>query len=82
MLPRPFALSIISRKVSRGYQEKDDNHYEGGTEGNAAKAADRVVRVAGTGRGDNDSRDKGCLFGWSVVRHTRGWRVCRKVCLS
>ena len=73
MAPRPFALGIITGQVSRGYQEEDDDDYERGTKGDGAKAADRTVGVAGTGRGDDHGGDEGCLFVWSVVRHIWGW---------
>ena len=79
MLRRPFALGIITWQISRGYQEKDDDDYEGGAEGDGAKAAERAVRVAGTGRSDDDSGDKGSLFGWSVVGHIWGRWECGKV---
>ena len=54
MMPwRPFTLSIITRQISRGYQEKNNDDYEGSTEGDGAKAADCAVGIAGTGWGDN-----------------------------
>ena len=81
MLWRPFALGIITWQISRGYQEKDNNDYEGGAEGDGAKAADRAVRVAGAGRSDDDSGDKGSLFGRSVVGHIWGRWECGKVSL-
>ena len=70
MSRRPFARSIIPRQISRRYQEEDDDYYEGGTESDGTKAADRAVGIAGTGRGDDYGGDEGGLFGWgSAVRH-------------
>lgn len=79
---RPFTLGIIPRQISRGYQEEDNDDYEGSSEGDGEKAADGAVRVAGTGGGDDDGGDEGCLFGWSAIRHIWGRWESRKVRLS
>ena len=68
-VPRPFALGIVTREISGRDEEEDDDDDEGGAEGDGAKAADRAVGVAGTGRSDEDGGDEGGLLGWSVVRH-------------
>ena len=73
-MPRkPFTLGVITRQISRRYQEEDDDDNEGGTEGNGAEATDRAVGVAGTGRCDDYCGDEGGLLAWgSVVRHILG----------
>ena len=72
IVPCPFTFGFVTWQVSRRYEEKDDDDYEGGTEGDGAKAADRAMRVAGTGGGNDTSCDKGCLFGWAIVGHDCG----------
>lgn len=74
MSRRPFSLSIITRQISRRYQEEDDDDYEGGTEGDGAEATDRAVGVTGAGRGNDYGGDERGLFGRaSIVRHFLGW---------
>ena len=67
---RPFALSVVTREVSRRHQEEDKDDKEGGTKGNGAKAADGAVGVAGTGRGHDYGGDEGGMLSCgSIVRH-------------
>ena len=70
MSGRPFALSVVTREISRRHQEEDKDDNEGGTKGDGTKAADGAVGVAGTGRGDDYGGNEGGMLSWgSVVRH-------------
>ena len=70
----PFTLGVVTRQISRRYQEEDDDDYEGGAEGNGAEATDGAVGVPGTGRCDDYGGDEGGLLAWvSVIRHICKW---------